>query len=125
MTWKRICATGDVAENGLKLFDVDGVSILVVNHGGDFKAIPPLCPHMEEPLEQSGVCDGKVLTCTKHLWQWDLATNEPGAETGKPLLMYDLAVEDGDVKVFVERELEYEFDEDDDYDDDDSFWDDD
>ncbi len=124
MTWKRVCAAGDVAENSLKLFDVDGVPILIVNCGGDFKAIPPLCPHMEEPLEQSGLCDGRILTCTKHLWQWDLATNEPRAETEKPLLMYDLAVEAGDVRVFVERELEYEFDEDDDYDDEDSFWDD-
>lgn len=124
MTWKRVCATADIAENGLKLFDVDGVSILIVNYGGKFKAIPPLCPHMEEPLEQSGICDGTFLTCTKHLWQWNLDTEELGAETEKPLLSYDLKIENGNIQVFVEKELEYEFDDEDEGDDDDSFWDD-
>ena len=125
MTWKRICSTGEIAENGLKLFDVDGVPVLIVNFSGQFKAIPPLCPHMEEPLQHSGICDGRTLTCTKHLWQWDLSSGEPQAGTEKTLLMYDLKVEGGDIQVFVEEELEYEFDEDNyDDDDDDSFWDD-
>ena len=124
MTWKRICSTGDIAENALKVFDVDGVSILIVNHSGRFKAIPPYCPHMAEPLEHSGICDGKTLTCTKHLWQWDLSTGEPQAETEKALLSYDVKVEGDDVHVLVEHELEYEHEEDDYDDDDDSFWDD-
>ncbi|MBH61380.1 MAG: (2Fe-2S)-binding protein [Alphaproteobacteria bacterium] len=124
MTWKRVCSTSDIAANCLKLFDVDGISILIVSHSGDFKAIPPLCPHMEEPLASSGICDGKVLTCTKHLWQWDLVTNEPQAETEKPLLIYELKVEGDDIQVFIEHELEYEFDEEDDDEDDDLFWDD-
>ena len=124
MTWKRICSTDEVAENALKLFDVDGVPVLIVNYSGEFKAIPPLCPHMEEPLQHSGLCDGKLLTCTKHLWQWDLSSGEPQAETEKTLLTYDLKVEGAEIHVLVEQELEYDFDEDDDDEDDDSFWDD-
>ena len=124
MTWKRICSTDEVTENALKLFNVDGIPILIVNYSGQFKAIPPLCPHMEEPLQHSGLCDGRLLTCTKHLWQWDLSSGEPQAETEKPLLTYDLKVEGADVNVFVEQELEYEFDDEDDDEDDDSFWDD-
>ena len=124
MAWKKVCSTSDITANSLKLFDIDGISVLIVNFDSQFKAIPPLCPHMEEPLAQSGICDGRTLTCTKHLWQWDLATNEPQAETEKPLLIYDLKVKGNDIEIFVEQELEYEFDEDEDDEDDDSFWDD-
>ena len=42
-----------------------------------FRAIPPLCPHMEEPLEESGIIANCALTCTKHLWSWDLQLARP------------------------------------------------
>ena len=124
MTWKRVCGTGDVAANALKLFDVEGVPILIANLGDGFRAYPPLCPHMEEPLEQSGICEGGVLTCSKHLWQWQMLTGEPNDEvTEKPLLLYEVKCEGDDVLVNVEEELTYDYDEDQGEDDDDSFWD--
>lgn len=122
MNWKRVCSADDVAENSLKKFDVDGVPVLLVNFGEGFRAYPPLCPHMEEPLEESGICEGGVLTCSKHLWQWDMRTGEMRGEAEKPLLLYEVKQENGDVLVKIEKELEYEYDEESD-DDDDSFWD--
>ena len=50
MTWKRVCAVGDVEVNAVKIFDIDGINILIANYGTGFRAIPPVCPHMEEPL---------------------------------------------------------------------------
>lgn len=124
MTWKRVCGAGDVTANTLKKFDVDGVPILIANLGDEFRAYPPLCPHMEEPLEQSGICEGGVLTCSKHLWQWQMLTGEPNDEvTEKPLLLYEVKREGDDVLVNVEQELSYDYDEDQGDDDDDSFWD--
>jgi toluene monooxygenase system ferredoxin subunit len=97
MNWKRVCAVGDVATNSLKKYTIDGVSIIVANVGDGFKAFPPLCPHMEEPLEESGVCDGQgKLTCIKHLWNWDLRTGAPQGETERALLMYDIKSDAGD-----------------------------
>jgi toluene monooxygenase system ferredoxin subunit len=66
---------------------------------------------MAEPLEISGVCDGGMLTCTKHLWQWNMRT---GAEEGmaeKPLLLYPVTLEGGEVWIDIERELAYDYDE--------------
>ena len=124
MTWKRVCGAGDVAANTLKLFDVDGVPILIVNLGEEFRAYPPLCPHMEEPLEQSGICEGSVLICSKHLWQWQMLTGEPNDEvTEKALLLYEIKREGDDVLVNVEQELSYDYDDDAAEDDDDDFWD--
>jgi toluene monooxygenase system ferredoxin subunit len=121
MTWKRICAATDVADNSVKKFDVDGIPILLVNYASGFRAIPPLCPHMEEPLEQSGVVVRCTLTCTKHLWSWDLEALEIRGPAEKPLKTYDIKEEDGAIFANIESELTYEFDEDGGGDDDDFF----
>ncbi len=114
MSWKIACATDAVAEDSMKRFDVDGIGVMIANVGDGFSAFPPVCPHMEEFLENSGICAGGVMTCDRHLWQWDMKTGEPQGPAEKPLLMYETKEEDGNVMVFIEQELEYEFDDDDD-----------
>ena len=121
MSWKRVCAAKEVPENTLKKFDVDGVTIVVANYGGGFRAFPPFCPHMEEPLVESGLLEGGVLTCSKHLWQWNLRTGEMVGMAEKPLLNYDLKQEGGDLFADVGRELAYEYAASDDMSDDEFF----
>lgn len=122
MSWIKVCKTSDVPENSVKKYWVSGGIALVVTHyNGGFRAIPPVCPHMEEPLEESGVISGCVLTCTKHLWAWDLSTLEMQGETEKPLKTYEVKVVGDDLLAFVERELLYEFEDEDDMDDDSFF----
>ena len=118
MKWKRVCGANEVAENSIKKFDVDGVPILLVNYGSGYRAIPPICPHMEEPLEESGVVVRCILTCTKHLWAWNLSTLEMQGETERLLKTYEIRQENDAIFVNVEGELVYEFDseEDDDAD---------
>lgn len=111
MSWKPVCAVGDVAENTMKKFDVDGVEIIVANLGDEFRAFPPLCPHMEEPLADSGLCNAGVLTCTKHLWQWNMRTGEKMGPAERDLLMYELKQEDGKIYALVAKELVYEYEE--------------
>jgi toluene monooxygenase system ferredoxin subunit len=113
MTWKRICEANDVDADSIKKFDVDGIPILLVNYGGGYRAIPPICPHMEEPLAESGVVARCVLTCTKHLWAWNLETLEMQGETEKPLKTYEVKVENGAVLANIEEELTYEFEDED------------
>ena len=120
MTWKRVCSTDDVPPGRLVSFTVDGVTVIVAGlDGGGFSVFPPACPHMEEPLEQSGMCAGSVLTCSKHLYQWDMRTGEAAgpAENGLTLLRYDVKIENGAVHAHIEHELVYEHedDEDDDF----------
>jgi toluene monooxygenase system ferredoxin subunit len=108
---KRLCSAADVAEGTLKQLDVDGIAVLVARIEGEFRAYPPLCPHMAEPLEISGVCADGVLTCTKHLWQWDMRS---GAEQGmaeKKLLLYPVSREGDDVWIEIDQELAYDYDE--------------
>lgn len=121
MGWRYLCEAAEVAENSLKLVDADGVRIVVANYGGGFRAIPPVCPHMEEPLEESGVIANCVLTCTKHLWAWDLRSLDMVGEAEKPLKTYEVKQEGGRLLARVDEELTYDFEEDTGDDDDDFF----
>jgi toluene monooxygenase system ferredoxin subunit len=118
MTWKRICDVAEVAENSVKQFDVDGIPIVIANYGEGFRAIPPVCPHMEEPLAESAVIARCILTCTKHLWAWNLKTLAMQGETEKPLKTYEIREESGAILANIEDELTYEFESEDDMDDD-------
>ncbi len=112
MSWKTVCRASDIAPNELKQFDIDGIEIVVANVDGLFVAIPPLCPHMEDPLAESGICDKNVLTCTKHLWQWDLRTGEAMGLAEQRLRMYRVRTENDEVHVFLDKELVYDYDDD-------------
>jgi len=114
MTWKHVCGVDDIEPDTVKKFDVDGINIVLINLGDEFRALPPMCPHMEEDLAESGVCTGGMLTCTKHLWQWDLRTGTRQDPAEKDVLMYDVRCEDGKVMVSISEELKYEFEEEDD-----------
>jgi toluene monooxygenase system ferredoxin subunit len=103
------------------MFTVDGVALVIANYGSGFRAIPPLCPHMEEPLEESGVIADCALTCTKHLWSWDLSSLAMLGETERPLKTYEVKLENDDVLAFIDKELVYEFEDEDDMADDDFF----
>ncbi len=114
MSWKAVCAIADVPEHSIKSCEIDGIELLVANVGDGFRAYPPVCPHMEEYLADSGICSNGVLTCTKHLWQWDMKTGDARGPAEKPLLMYEVKQENGQVMVYLDEELQYEFDDDDD-----------
>lgn len=108
MDWKMVCPIADIEEGKLVELTVAGVDILVVRAGNDIVAIPPLCPHMEQPLA-AGVVDGETLTCPKHLWQWDIRTGEPRGLAEKPLVFYPVKIEGNDMLVSVDREITYEY----------------
>ena len=121
MNWKRVCASSDVPKDTVKKFAVDGVNVIVVNCGEEFRIFPPLCPHMEESLDETAIIEGQTITCSKHLWQWDLRSGEMKGAAERPVLMYETSVSGDDVMIKVEQEITYDYDEDDDFDEDDFF----
>lgn len=114
MSWKQACTLTDVEPGTIREFDVEGIEILVSNIDDIFRAYPPMCPHMEEPLEDSAICKGALMTCSKHLWQWDLTSGKPIApnENDRCMLMYETRTEGEHLMVNIEAELEYDFDDD-------------
>lgn len=110
MVWQRLCSLSDLNEGRLKKIDLAGVAIMVTLIDGAAVAFPPRCPHMSEPLEESGVCNHGTLTCTKHVWQWDLRTGEPQGLAEQPLSLYPTECRDAEVWIDFEHELTYEYD---------------
>jgi toluene monooxygenase system ferredoxin subunit len=110
MAWKRLCAVADLTESSITRLEIDGISLVATKLDGEVFAYPPLCPHMAEPLHLSGICDGSVMTCTKHLWQWDMKTGTEQGMAEKPLLLYPVRREGDDVLIDLEEELIYEYD---------------
>jgi len=119
LSWKKICAATEIPENTLEKFVVDGIEIMIANYGEGYRAFPPRCPHMEEPLCESGLLFDGLLTCSKHLWQWNMKTGETIGIAEKELLFYDIKQEGDDIYAHVGQELVYEDDDDEDEEDDD------
>jgi len=111
MAWKRVCSTEGFPVNAVRKFDVDGVEVVAVNLGDDFRVVPPMCPHMEEPLAESGLYQDGIFTCTKHLWQWDLKTGAKQGEAERDIKFYQSKVEGGDLLAFIDKPLVYEYGE--------------
>lgn len=110
--WTKVCALDEIPERRMKKFEVDSVGVMIANLGDCLRAFPPTCPHMAEPLAESGQLEGDMLTCTKHIWQWDLRTGALCGMAERPVLTYPVKQEDGAVFVSIEKEIEYEYDED-------------
>ena len=86
------------------------VTVLLTRVGEEYFAYPPLCPHQEEPLRK-GLCDGELITCFKHIWQWDVRTGAcAGTESRIPLKMYPARKAAGQIEVFIEQPLVYDYD---------------
>jgi toluene monooxygenase system ferredoxin subunit len=73
----EVCSVTDIPANGMKSFKTgDGLGILVANFNERYYAYSDSCPHQGTCLGE-GFYDGAVLTCHKHLWQWDITTGKP------------------------------------------------
>lgn len=118
MAWKRLCAVSDIPADSVERFNLDGVPVVVVNFGEEFRAMPPMCPHEEEPLDESGVCAKGILTCAEHLWQWRLEDGTPcgPAENDRRLLMYPVKRDGSDLVIAIDKELRYAYGDDDEFD---------
>jgi 3-phenylpropionate/trans-cinnamate dioxygenase ferredoxin subunit len=87
----------DVPPGTMKMVQVDGTDILLVNLDGRIVATQGICSHEYFELDK-GFLTGDSLTCALHLSRFDLETGEaldPPAEL--PLALYPASVEDGTI----------------------------
>jgi toluene monooxygenase system ferredoxin subunit len=99
--WTRVCRSDEVPLNGMKEFSVNGSAVLVVKIEDGFFAYQALCPHEAYPLG-TGVCDGSILTCLEHMWQFDVRTGAPMGDALAGLQGYRLKEERGEVYVALQ-----------------------
>ncbi len=94
LEFQKVCEVDDVWEGEMEVFEVGDRSVLIVHSPGEiYKAYHPICPHQEHPLIE-GDLDECVLTCSAHLWEFDVVTGEGVNPTGTSLINYELKTED-------------------------------
>jgi nitrite reductase/ring-hydroxylating ferredoxin subunit/(2Fe-2S) ferredoxin len=101
LVWHRVCAAADVPVNGIKEVAANGVSAVIVNTGTGFVAYQAMCPHEAIPLAD-GVCDGAVLTCLEHMWQFDVKTGAPMGDAQEGLKGFPVKEEKGELSLGLE-----------------------
>ena len=97
--FRKACALDDVWEGEMEVFDVGGQQVLIVHApGGEVRAFHPVCPHADHPLVE-GELDECILTCSAHLWEFDVLSGDGVNPTGVSLTAYPVRIEDDDVLV--------------------------
>jgi 3-phenylpropionate/trans-cinnamate dioxygenase ferredoxin component len=92
----------DVPPGTMKMAFVDGSDqVLVINLGGEFKAVQGICTHEYFELDK-GFLTRDTLTCALHLSRFDLTDGEPLDPPAElPLAMYPVIIEDGRILIEI------------------------
>ncbi len=96
--WEAACDVADFDDEEMLECRAGERQVLLVRLGDRIVACPAMCPHLEERLA-FGFTDGNVLTCSKHLWQWDLNTGDPLGPAEKRLPVAAVRIEGGKILV--------------------------
>jgi toluene monooxygenase system ferredoxin subunit len=116
-SWHKVCHLSEIEETVIKRYTIKNIDILFVKVNSEYMAFPSMCPHMAEPLDESGLLSDGSLTCSKHLWQWDLKTGTSQGAAEINLLKYDTKLDEEYIWVLINEELKYSYQEEDDDDD--------
>lgn len=65
----------DYPVGAMRVIDLEGTEVLVVNIDGNIYAINNKCPHMGGKLSK-GTLSGQIVTCLLHGSQFDITTGE-------------------------------------------------
>jgi 3-phenylpropionate/trans-cinnamate dioxygenase ferredoxin component len=91
-----VARLADLEEGTMKMVQVDGTNILLVNQDG-LHALQGTCSHEFFELDQGFLSDGSV-TCALHLSRFDLTDGEPLDPPAElPLATYPVSVEGDDI----------------------------
>ena len=108
MTYKKAGNASEVPAGKMKMYNIEGIEILVANISGSFYAIANRCTHMKGNLSE-GTLDGNIVSCPKHHAKYDVTTGRTvdGPKIafiklkGKDEPSYKVSVEGNDIMVDV------------------------
>lgn len=95
--WSRIGNDSEFDEK-IKLVQMGTSKIAVARLEGQLFAFNGLCPHAFGPMHRAEV-EGTIVTCPLHAWRFDLQDGGREIHHYRPLSMYEVKVEGGDVYV--------------------------
>lgn len=98
--WTTVARTGELTEGEMTGATVAGEEVLVVNLGGDYRAVGATCTHAGCSLVDDGEVDEGTLTCGCHGSVFDLKSGEAvGPPADEPVPVYEVRVDGDQVQV--------------------------
>ncbi len=100
--WHQAISLDALWEGELATVDVGGRKLMLVRLlGGEVRAYDARCPHQGASLA-AGDFDGRVLRCSAHAWEFDLATGRGINPAGVVLGCFPVAIRDDHIFVKLE-----------------------
>lgn len=94
----------EVAPGRIKVVDVEGQTLAIVNLEGQYFAFVDRCPHMGCPLS-TGTLEGAVVTCICHFSQFNVTDGAVvKGPARQPIDSYPLTVVNGDLQLAIPEE---------------------
>ncbi len=95
--YKEVCTTDSVPEGEMKSFQIEDISILIINHKGTFFAMDAICNHKKGKLEKGHLKDDMII-CPVHRCRYDIKTGK--VKRGAGFLVESLTGKCNDQPVF-------------------------
>jgi toluene monooxygenase system ferredoxin subunit len=98
--WQSLCAADEVVPEEIRecLLSDGTTAVAVRDSEGNVKVFQGVCPHQRRALAEGDLCDD-VLTCSAHMWSFDVRTGEGVQGTEADLAEYPSRIENGQVQV--------------------------
>jgi toluene monooxygenase system ferredoxin subunit len=98
--WERLCYSREVVVGEIKECVLsDGTKAIAVRDSdGNVKVFQGICPHQRRALAEGELYDD-VLTCSAHMWAFDVRTGEGVHGTESGIAQYPTQIEDDQVQV--------------------------
>lgn len=98
--WQTLCAVDEVMAGEIRecLLPDGRKAIAVRDTDGNVKVFQGMCPHQRRALAEGDLYDD-VLTCSAHMWSFDVRTGEGVQGTEADIALYPTKIEDGQVLV--------------------------
>lgn len=95
----KVARVEDIQPGEKRIYEVDGILVVLVNLNGEFYAIEDTCTHDGGPLGEGEMQNGHLI-CPRHGARFDIRT---GAALSLPAVdptpIYEVRVQDGDIYV--------------------------
>lgn len=99
----KVAKLNEIGEGKMKLVEVNGEEIFLINFKGKIHAYEEHCPHEEGPLHE-GWIEGNELVCPLHQAKFDIASGKVNPETDwapHGLKKFEVKIQGEDVLVKV------------------------
>ena len=95
----KAAEASEIGPGEMKVVDVNGLRILIVNVEGNYHAMDESCTHAFAPLSE-GDLDGEELECPLHGGSFNAKTGEViNGPPNEPLTTYQVKIEGDDILV--------------------------